>query len=144
MELLSALGITYVAVIQFIVFVALFTYLTLYVFGPYVHAYELRLEKTKGSEVLAEEFQKKAVELHSEYQEKAREVHGHIHQIFQKNRSEALADFDRIVNQARQQANESLDKNRNAIEKAMSTASNDLQGQTSTMALSITNKLLGK
>lgn len=144
MDLLSSLGITPVAGFQFLIFVGLLTFLSLYVFSPYVHAFEERQKRTKGGEVLAEEYQHKTTELQSAYQDKAREVHGHISAIFQRNRSEALADYDKIVNQAKKEAQSLIENNRQGIAKVVQQTSDDLRSQTTSVALAITNKLLGK
>lgn len=144
MEVIHQLGINSTAVIQLIIYVMIFSYLSIFVFKPYFDALKEREKRTKGGEELAQEYTKKAFEIHSEYEEKAREVHGKIREIFHKKKSEALAEHDSIVAKAREEAGKVVDSNRVKISKAVAAAESDLHGQTTTVALAITNKLLGK
>lgn len=144
MDLLHALGINQFAIVQFFIFVAIFSFLVAFVFTPYVKALDERQSRTKGGESLAEEYQQKATDLHSEYQAKAREMNGQISSIFQKNKAEAQQEYDRTVGRAREQATQLIEKNRKAISQSVQTAAEELRGQTTSVALAITNKLLGK
>lgn len=144
MSLLHALGINQLAILQFFIFVIIFSFLTFYVFAPFVRANEERQKRTKGGESLAEEYHQKAVELHSQYQDKAREVNGHIQAIFQKNKAAAQVEYDEIVGKARKDAGDVVEKNRQQITRSVTAARDELRGQTTAMALAITNKLLGK
>lgn len=144
MSLIHALGINEFAAVQFVIFILIFMFLTNYVFKPYVAAFEQRQNRTKGGEVLAEEFQQKTTELHSDYETRARLLNSHIHEIFAKHRAEALAEYDRIVGKARQEATALIEKNRTTISSAVTSASGELKSQTPQVALAITNKLLGK
>lgn len=144
MSLLHALGINQLAILQFCIFVIIFSFLTFYVFVPFARANEERQKRTKGGESLAEEYHQKAVELNSQYQDKAREVNSHIHTIFQKNKSAAAAEYDLIVGKARGEASEVVEKNRQRITQSVAAAREELRAQTTTVALAITNKLLGK
>lgn len=144
MHLLHALGISQLAIIQFLIFVFIFTFLTYGVFQPYFKALMEREKRTVGGEALAEEYQQKAIELSTEYQNQARAVTSQIQDIFQRNRNEANAEYDRVVNSARGEATQLIDQNRVRIQQAVSTAKTDLRTQTTATALAITNKLLGK
>lgn len=144
MELLNALGINHYAIVQFFIFILVFIFLTQVVFAPFLKAYEGRLQRTKGGEQLADEYQAKTQRTQNEYAEKAREIHARIQTIFQKSRNEATAESDRIVGQARKEAEALIEKNRQTVAMATSQASSELKGQTAQMALAITNKLLGK
>ena len=144
MGLLSALGINYLAIVQFGIFILIFIFLTTYVFNPFLKAAEERQKRTKGGEELAEEFHHKAIALQAQYEQEARALNAGIQDVFQKNRAEAAAESERVVGQARKEANETIEKNRQAIVRAVETASGELKSQTPAMALAITNKLLGK
>lgn len=144
MELLHALGINAYSIIQFFIFVCTFSALIVFVFNPYAEALEQRNQRTKGGEELAEDYQKKTVELQSEYQEKARAVNGEISAIFQKKRAEAVAEQNKKIADAKAEATAAIEKNRGALRASAATATAELQGQVSSMALLITNKLLGK
>ncbi|MBX2988124.1 MAG: ATP synthase F0 subunit B [Bdellovibrionaceae bacterium] len=144
MHLLHALGISQLAIIQFLIFVFIFTFLTYGVFTPYFKALMEREKRTVGGEALAEEYQQKTIELSTEYQNQARAINTQIQEIFQRNRNEANAAYDRVVGAAREEASQMIEKNRAQISQAVGAAQNDLRGQTTAVALAITNKLLGK
>ena len=144
MSLLSALGINQFAIVQFVIFIFVFWYLMVGVFRPYLAAAEERQKRTVGDVAVAEEYQHKSTELHSQYQDKLREVNTHIHEIFHRNRTAAAAEYDRIVQAARQEANAQIEKNRQHITQMIATASAELRSQTATVAHAITNKLLGQ
>lgn len=144
MHFLHALGINQYAIVQFALFVFMFTYLTTSVFGPYFKALLEREKRTLGGEQLAEEFHVKTAELNTEYQNKARSVRAQIQDIFAKKRNDATAEFDQVVAKARERANDLVERNRVEISRSIASANKDLESQTSTMALAITNKLLGK
>ena len=144
MEMIQSLGINSTAIIQFGIFIFTFFFMRHYVFSAYHGALLRRLEKTKGGEELANEFAEKTAALHAQYQDKARKVSQEINTIYQKNKNEALVDADRVINQARAEAQKMIEAARVSIAQAISSATQSLKGQTSTVALSITNKLLGK
>jgi F-type H+-transporting ATPase subunit b len=144
MELLSALGITSLVFVQFGIFVLMFIYLTAFVFGPYYKAVQERQKQTAGGESLAGEFQQKAADLHSTYQNLARDVNQQIQDIFQKNRTEAMGEYEKIVSRARQESTDLIEKNRKEVAKSVAAASDELRGQSTSVVLSITNKMLGK
>lgn len=144
MHLLHALGINQYAFVQFLLFVLIFMFLTGSVFGPYFRALLEREQRTVGGETLAEEYHQRTAELQNEYQTKARSLNAQIAEIFQKNRNEATSEYEVIVSRARTEATSLIEKNRLAISLAIQQATEELRGQTTPMALAITNKLLGK
>ncbi|MBX3041442.1 MAG: ATP synthase F0 subunit B [Bdellovibrionaceae bacterium] len=144
MDLLHALGINQYAIVQFLIFAVMFAFLTGYVFSPYAKALDEREKRTVGGENLAEEYQEKAIELQTEYQQKARDLNSQIQTIFQSQKGAASAEQDKVVRQAQDEANSLIEKNRQAIAKSVSQVSEELRGQTTNVALAITNRLLGK
>ena len=144
MEMIQSLGINSTAIIQFGIFIFIFFFLRHYVFSAYHEALLKRLEKTKGGEEIASEYAEKTSELHSQYQDEVRKVHHEISTIYQKNRTEALADADRVMHQARAEAQKMIEAARVTMAQAVASATQSLKGQSSGVALSITNKLLGK
>ncbi|HRO66312.1 MAG TPA: ATP synthase F0 subunit B [Pseudobdellovibrionaceae bacterium] len=144
MDLLHALGINQYAIVQFLIFAVMFAFLTGYVFTPYAKALDEREKRTVGGENLAEEYQEKAIELQAEYQTKARDLNAQIQAIFQTQKGTASAEQEALVRQARDEANALIEKNRQVIAKSVSQVSEELRGQTTNVALAITNRLLGK
>ena len=144
MHFLHALGINQYAIVQFFVFVLMFTFLTIFVFGPYFRAASAREKRTASVDTVASDVHHRTQDLQAEYQNKARSLRDEVQAIFQKNRGEATTEYDRIVNQARQEAGTLIERNRKEVTQAIESAGKDLNAQTSTMAMAITNKLLGK
>lgn len=144
MEMLQSLGINATAAIQFVIFILTFIFLRTYVFSAYFQAYEKRNEKTKGGEELANEYLGKTSELQALYQTEARKVAAEINGIYQQKKGEALNEQESIVSQARSEAQKRIESSRVSIAEAVSSASGLLKGQVNNVALSITNKLLGK
>lgn len=144
MSMLTQLGINQTVFIQFVIYIAIFSFLSIYVFGPYANAVEVRESKTKGSEELAIEFAKKTTELHSEYEKKAREVHGHIQEIYRQLKQEAMTESEKLVSKARAESQKTLEENRKTLHTALAATTAELKAETTNISLVITNKLLGK
>ena len=144
MDIFHQIGINATAIIQFVFFAIALIFLSKVVFGPYAHALEERQKRTKGGEDLALEFQKKSIELQSEYEVKARDVNGKIKDIFDATKAEANKQYENSVGIAREEANRQITENRNKLIKAVEQAAQELKGQTTMVAMAITNKLLGK
>ncbi|MCX7978384.1 MAG: hypothetical protein N2578_05215 [Bdellovibrionaceae bacterium] len=144
MELLQQLGIDETAIYQFFMFVSAVSFLSIFVFRPYYEAFEKRLSRTKGNEEITEELAKKSVDLHSEYENRVREVHSSIHAIYSKKKTEALAEYDKIVAAAREEAARLAENNKKNIAMAVAAAAQGIKQEASTLATTITNKLLGK
>lgn len=144
MEIIQQLGINGTALIQFGIFICIFFFLNLYLFKPYYKAFEERENRTLGSEDLALEIHQKTTELHSEYQTKAKSVSQKIKTIYDAQRTDALKEYDSIVNQARQQSTALLESNNAQIAQSIQATASQLQAETSQVAMAITRKLLGK
>jgi F-type H+-transporting ATPase subunit b len=144
MEIIHQLGINQTAFVQFAIFICLFFFLNLYVFTPYYKALSERESRTLGGEDLALEFQKKTTELHSEYQTKAKEVTKKIKSIYDAHRSDALKEYDVIVGKAREEASDLLETNNKKISQSIQSAAAALRSETTSVAVAITQKLLGK
>lgn len=144
MDIFHQIGINTTAIFQFVFFAIALLFMTKVVFGPYAHALEERQKRTKGGEDLALEFQKKSIELQSQYEAKAREVNGKIKDIFDDVKSGANKQYEAAVNAARDEANKLVLDNRSKLTKAIEQAAAELKNQTTLVAVTITNKLLGK
>lgn len=144
MDLIVSLGINKTLFIQLGLFLIVFFFLRFYVFSAYYKAFEEREKRTVGSEDYAQELQQQIAEFEMQYQNKARQTHQQIGAVFQQKRSEAQAEYDKTVADARKKAQDSIEENRTRLNKLIMSVSADLKNQTNQVALSITNKLLGK
>lgn len=144
MEIIHQLGINQTALIQFGIFICMFFFLNIYLFTPFYTALEEREKRTLGGEDLALEYQKKSTELHSEYQTKAKEVSKQIKDIYDAHRNDAVKEYDAIVSKAKDEASQLLEAKAKSISQAIQAASAALSAETSSVAMAITQKLLGK
>ena len=73
-------------------------------FEPYFAAYNQRVERTLGQTELAERFVAETKELEERYSIKAAEENEKFRAVYDKTRSEAAREYDRMVTDARAQA----------------------------------------
>lgn len=144
MEILQAFGINSTAFIQFFIFLTTFTFLVMFVFGPYVQAVTDRESKTKGSEEIALEIKNKALELHASYQDKAKEVHGKINEVYSDAKATTGKEYESIVTKAKDEASKLLETNRQKIMKSIEVAAAQLKEESTQIALLVSKKLIGK
>jgi len=144
LSIITKLGINQTAFIQFAIFGFTLFILSKFVFGPFAAVAKEREFKTKGAGDIAEEFQQKTVELHSEYQHKAREANSIVREIFEKEKAEAIKEYDKILSKAREEANSELHEKRRVILHSLHGALESVKSQSSGVAMAITTKLLGK
>ena len=142
--MLQQLGINETVFLQFVIYIISFPLLHILVFKPFSAAHEERQNRTKGSEQLSYEFQQKATELQTTYQQKVREVNQSIQEIFNRAKSEATEDQEKIITAARAAAQNKTDENNKKLSTMVSSVAEDLRKETSQLSLAVTQKLLGK
>ena len=142
MDIFGQLGINTTAAFQFVFFCIALLFLSKVVFAPYAHAQEERERRTKGGEDLALEYQNKSVELHSEYEIKMRALNNESKAIVDAAKAQASKEYEAVVGGVRAEADKLVHENRSKIATAVQAAAQELKTQTTSVALSITNKLL--
>lgn len=142
--MLQQLGINATVIVQFVIFIATFVALIKLVYEPFTAIYEKRLQNTKGSVEIADDIHKKSQELHAQYSVKAKEVHGKISEIFKQSKTEASAEQDKILMQAKAEANVVLESNRKNLQVRAIQLETELKDMKSSLVMAINNKLLGK
>ena len=144
MEIIQQIGINQTAFIQFVIFTLTVVFLVQFVFKPFAEAAEQRENQTKGGEELAVELQKQAVETAKTYESKLREQTDKLRSIFDTHKKQASSEADILVTKARSEAEALLETNRKKIEQNIQAVSQELKAQAPAVALSITQKLIGK
>lgn len=142
--MLQQLGINSTIFIQFVIFIGIITFLSLYVFKPYAEAVEAREKQTKGSENEALDMDKKSVELYGQYETKARQIHGSIQEIYKQARSQAQHEFETRIHAARTESEKYLGETRQKISSSVHAAQESLKKDTPQIVMALTQKLLGK
>jgi len=144
MEILTALGINSTIWMQLLCFMVAYTAVSQLAFKPYMAAYKERLRRTSGQEHTAEQMLSQVQTLRSEYEHKARDVNAQYKAIYDRSRTEALREYDRIVQSARDLAAQFINQNRQQIEKEVAQAQKDMVEQAPVVGGAIAARLVGK
>lgn len=142
MDIFGQLGINTTALIQFAIYTFALVFLSKVVFGPYAKALDERQNRTKGGEDLALEFHGKAQELQAEYENKLRALNSEIKEIIDSAKSAATKDYTLLVENARNQSEQTIQTNRQQISESVKSAAAELKTQTTAVAMVITQKLI--
>lgn len=142
--MLQQLGINATVIVQFVIFIATFVALIKLVYTPFAEVHEKRLLNTRGSVEVADDIQKKSLELHAQYSAKAKEVHSKISEIYKEIKTQATSEADKIVMQAKAEANVVLESNRKNLQARAIQLETELKEMKPGIVMAINNKLLGK
>ncbi|OFZ16664.1 MAG: hypothetical protein A2Z20_01050 [Bdellovibrionales bacterium RBG_16_40_8] len=115
MNIISALGINATLWFQLGIFIMVYAFLRLLVFGPYFRAYSTRQGQTQGSRKRAEKVIAQTKELQTIYQRKARELNSEIKAIYEKARFEATKEQEKLNAESRENAKKNLEGSRKKI-----------------------------
>ncbi len=144
MGLLTALGVNETLIYQFAIFSVVFFCLNYILFKPYFKAFLERTEATVGQTELAERYVAETQQLEAQFAARAREVSEKFREVYEKNRSEALKEYDRMVNESRLNAKELVENARAKIQKDMELARQQLAKEVPGVAKLIIHKMIGK
>lgn len=144
MEIFSALGVDSTIAYQFALFVVLYMVMYWLVFKPYFWAFEERQKLTLGNKGLAEQYLSDGEKLQTEYEIRARDLNSQFKVIFDKARSEATQEQDRLMADARHKSAAILQSARNDLKTQVEVARRELTGQTADVTQAIITKILGK
>lgn len=144
MEILFALGVDSSIGIQFVIFLMVYVILVGLLFQPYFQAYNVRKERTVGNTEAAERLLLEAQKLESEYEIKAKEINQRFKVIYDQARSQAVAECDQLINQARERARELVATTKNKIHADMTAAQQELRREVPAVARVVSVQLIGK
>lgn len=143
MDLLAQFGIEqFPLLLHMAIFTVAIVFLSTFVFKPYLHAFELREQKTKGGEALAGEIQKESLDLKLKYETRAKELSSEIKNIFDAQRQQAQKEQEVIVQQAREAAQKQLDQVRAVIGDELGVAEKQIKEEAPVVAKVLVAKLL--
>ena len=143
MQILLQLGANETAFIQFIIFIIVISYLTVFVYGPYYKAWDQRMQQTKGADQVAQETQDEAKKIESVYQIRAREINEKVKSVFDASRKQASESAASILNQAKALVSDLTDKASKDIAAQKQNAAKDIQTISADVANEISKKLTG-
>ncbi len=130
--------------IQLACFLITFLFVYNLIFKPYYNAYEQRLQKTEGNQDLAVKITQESEDIYSQYQVEARDLNRDIKGIFDFSRTEAVKESDRLVNEAKQKAQEQVESAGRNIHGQIEKEKVNLQKDIPEISNLIRAKLLGK
>ena len=144
LSIIIGLGVNETVYYQLAIFLVGYLFLYFLVFKPYFRALQEREKRTLGTQDLAGKIIEETQKLESEYQVKARELNAKYKSIYDQCRTEAMGEHDEIVNQARHQAKDRVEKVRKEIQQNVSVAREELLGEKKHVATAIVTQVLGK
>lgn len=144
MEILQSIGLDATVAIQFVVFFVVYLVLSNLVFRPYFQAFVERKKRTVGNQEAAERLVDEAQQLETEFQIKARDINSKFKGLYDEKRTEALREYDRLVNEARSKANQYLTETREKIKVEVESAQKDLLAEVPLVKSAIVSQLLGR
>ena len=144
MAILESIGLNGTIFIQFAIFFVTYIFVNGLVFKPYNKAYEERIKKTTGNKGLAELALEESKTLQVEYEQKAKILNQEFKTIYDSSKSEAMHEYDKLINQARSESQDFLSKNKKFISEEIDKAKKELGDEAKTVSSSIASKLLGK
>ena len=142
MAILHQLGINYTTFYCFLIFIFTFFFLKEILFRPYFIAFEERESRTKGGEENAKDPHSKTEELKLQFEEEARDLNAEIKSIFDETRGLATKEYEKVVYEARKQAEQVIEENRSRVSGEMKKAQEQLKLEAPGVALTITKKML--
>lgn len=143
MEILLQLGANETAFIQFFLFLISISFLTIYVYGPYFKAYDVRLKRTKGADTVAKEAADEAKNLALIFQSKARENNDKIKSVFDVKKNEASKKSSEVLNEAKIVAEKNTATARADIEVQKNKAQTEVQALAAEISAQLKQKFEG-
>lgn len=144
MEILKSLGIDFTLWIHLACFLIAYFGFTTLVLKPYMAALRERERRTLGNEEMAVRLVDEANELHSEYERRARALNSELKGAFDQSRSEAMREYDTMVNVARDEAAKLIAASRVEIAAEIQNTRKILMAEIPAVSAAITTKLAGK
>lgn len=138
------LGINQSLGIQLVTFLVVFAFLKQLLFEPYYAAFIERQKRTEGTTELAERFVAETRAMEEKYSHRAQEVNDRFREVYEKNRTEAMRDYDRVIGEARNKAKGLVDDSREKIQKEMESVRAQLSQDVASVSQLINQKLIGK
>jgi F0F1-type ATP synthase membrane subunit b/b' len=142
MSFFTQLGVNHTYFYQLAIFIITLVLLSQQVFKPFVELLAQREAKSKGTEGLAAEENKRAAALQSAYEDTARTLSGDIKVIFDSYRQQASSEYEKIVSKARQEAMQLVEEARHRVSAEVGDAAKHLKEEAPLVAQAISSKLI--
>lgn len=144
MELLRSLGVNSTFWLHVACFVVSYLALTQLVFKPYSKALNEREKRTVGNEETATRLIQEASDLQGQYEQRAKQVNSQIKGAFDASRTEAMKEYDKLVQNSRDEAQKLLEESRAALATQIQNARKALSAEIPSVSVAIASRLAGK
>ena len=124
-------------------FIVTYIILSELMFKPYYKAHNERVDRTIGDQDSAVRILQDSEDLYGQYETEARKLNVKHKEIYDLSRTEAVREFDRIVNSARSSAQRETVQLKERITKEVNSAKAELKSEIPKISSAIAVKLLG-
>lgn len=139
--ILTSLGVDDTFFMQLVLFMFILIFVWQVAFVPYFKAFQVREEKTTGSQEAAEDLTKNTERLERDYQYQARALNDEIRAKFDQQKSAANKEQEAIIAEARENAKNQAAQAREKIQSEYNRAREELFAETKTLGEAIANRL---
>ena len=139
-EILKTLGINETLFIQFIPFFISYLALSFLIFKPYLRAYEQRVSRTTGEEVLAKNLLQKAEQKEVEYKILAQKLNSEISSIFSKSNEKAGKEVEKILQTAKKDVEKQNNQWSRELKLSMNQAKQEMKKHIPELSMEIQKK----
>lgn len=144
MEILKSLGVNWTLWIQLACFLISYFLFSQLILKPYVAAAKEREKRTIGNEEHAARLLEETNDLQHSYEQKARAINSKLKAYFDHTRAEAVKDQERLLEQARAEANRLLEQARATITAQIEESKVTLLKEVPSVGAVIASQLAGK
>ena len=143
-NIIQALGVNQTIWVQLGLFFVSYLFLSRIVLEPYYKAFSEREAKTVGGRERAEKVYAQTRELENLFQRKARALNSELKEIFDKAKVQAQTEQEKINEEARNRAKESISKAKEKIQDEVNRAREDLLKYAPEISQAISVNLLSR
>ncbi len=144
LDILKALGVNETVFPQFIIFLVAFLFLKVFVFTPYMAAYEERRKRTVGSAGVTQELQQEIDRREADFAREAREVNEKIKKLFDMKQAQALKESNALMAEAQTKAQDKLSAGKKEVQEAYAAAKSQLSTFVPEIGQTIKQRLLDR
>jgi F0F1-type ATP synthase membrane subunit b/b' len=144
LDILKSLGVNETVFPQFGIFIVSFLFLKIFIFSPYLAAYEERRKRTVGSQGVALELQQEIDRREAEFSREAKEINENIKKVFDMKQTQAIKETNAILADAQQKAQERLNAGKKEVQDAYAAAKDQLKTFVPDLGQTIKQRLLDR
>lgn len=141
-DILTSLGIDGTVFYQFAIFFVAFFSMNIIVFKPYLAAYKKRLDRTVLGQEATSDLLAEVEKKEKEFQDEARSLNHEIKDIFDEANGRAKKEVEKILIDARKQADQKVEEERKNLNEAVIEARKELETHVPSISKSISERFV--